>query len=255
VQLFQERRELHHELATLRGAAPPEAGEDDQQAPAEIDKLTRSLREETALLQAAQAAVVAAEKTMPHVEDEELRSLGYVEQMGREAAEFLPQLVEIATRMKGGSFSKLPAEEQSRLGAKVMAWVNRVSALGDLEEDAPKIARFHATSLRERLHLDEATAEQVRRQIEREFAQLKAQGLARPQRPESDREEWYRRRKNALDEATARIEALIPAGHRQPYAVGQSLHLGTGLRTSSKVGEDGHGSVSMSLELPGFDQR
>ena len=254
VWLVRERRELRHELATMRGEPPLESEEENPPTAREIEKLTRALHEETALLQAAQATIIAAEKATPRVEDEELRSLGYVEQMGREAAEFLPQLVEVATLMKGGQFSKLSEAEQSRLAAKMMAWVNRVSALGDLEEDAPKIARFHATSLRERLHLDDVATEQVRRQAEREFAHLKAQGLARPQRPENDREEWYRRRKLALDEATARIEALIPASQRQPYAVGQSLHFGTGLRTSSQMKADGHGSVSMSLDLPGFDR-
>jgi len=126
----------------------------------------------------------------------------------------------------------------------------RADPLADLSAE---IARFHASSLQARLRLDGATTEKVREQVEREFQQIKQQGLARPQRPESEQGDWYRRRKQALDEASARIEALIPLDQRQPHAVGQSLYLGTGMRTNSHVGPDGHGSVTMGLDLPGID--
>ena len=93
----------------------------------------------------------------------------------------------------------------------------------------------------------------MRQQIEREFTQLREKKLTRPQRPDEERDDWYARRKTALNEAMQRIEAQIPATQRQPFAVGQSLHLGTGLRTKSEVGPDGHGSISMGLDLPGLE--
>ena len=52
---------------------------------------------------------------------------------------------------------------------------------------------------------------------------------------------------------TARLAAEIPATLREQFAVAQSLHLGTGMRTKTDVRPDGHGSVNMSIELPGLD--
>src|SRR5688572_6318281 len=133
----------------------------------------------------------------------------------------------------------------------MMGWINRLAMVGDLEANPPEIASFHAATLQTRLQLDQPTTEKVRQQIEREFQQLQSLNLARPRRPEADQEQWYQRRNRALDEATVRVEALIPASQRQPFVVGQSLYLGTGMRTHTQIGGDGHGSITMGLVLPG----
>lgn len=255
LHLAQERHALRTELAIRRGDALPAVAGTGAELSAEIVRLTRDLAKESAALTQAETAVTELQKTVPPVAGEELRSFGYIEQMGLEAGEFLTLFVEFITLQKQGTFPQLPEAEQSRLYNTTLAWANRLPAIGELETTPAEIARFHATSLQSRLKLDGATTGNVRQQLEQEFQQLNQQGLARPQRPESEQEEWYKRRKQALDAASARVEALIPANERQPYAVGQSLYLGTGMRSKATVGTDGHGSVNVALELPGIDMK
>jgi hypothetical protein len=255
VRLIHERRALRTELATLRGEPLPIDSREEVAVATEITKLSGDLAEETALFQNAETKLAALQTTVPAVENEELRSFGHIEQMGLEAAEFLPMLADFTGRMKDGAADKLSGEESSRIIGEMMGWLNRLEAVGELEGNASEIARFHAATLQARLQLDLPTTEKVRQQVEREFGQLQSKNLARPQRPEADQDEWYRRRKRALDEATARIEALIPPSQRQPYLVGQSLYLGTGMRTQTQIGADGHGSIVMGLDLPGIDTK
>lgn len=252
-RLIHERHALQTELATLRGEPLPLAAGEDASGAAEITKLTGEFAQETALLQTSAAELAALQKTVPAVENEELRSFGHVQQMGMEAAEFLPMLADFTRRMKGDAADKLSEEESSRIMGTMMGWINRLAVVGDLEANPPEIASLHAATLQARLQLDQPTTEKVRQQVEREFQQLQRMNLARPQRPETDQDEWYQRRNRALDEATLRVEALIPPGQRQPHVVGQSLYLGTGMRTHTQIGADGHGSITMGLALPGID--
>ena len=136
---------------------------------------------------------------------------------------------------------------------QMMAWMKRMDAIGEMEDDPAEIARLHTATLGARMKLDAATQARVQQQIEREFTQFRDQKLTRPQRPETERDDWYLRRRTALNEATQRIEALIPAAQRAEFAVGQSLHLGTGMRAKTEVRPDGHGSLSMIFDLPGID--
>jgi hypothetical protein len=249
VRLMREGHVMRTEIKTLRDEpAPAQPGEDATTA-AEIASLSRELAEESALLQKAETELTALQETVPAVENEELRSFGGVERMGLEAAEFLPQLANFMGR------NDLSDEETSRVMGTMMGWLNRVAAVGELEANASEIARFHAATLQTRLQLDGETTEKVRQQIDAEFRQLQSLNLTRPQRPDTDQDDWYRRRYRFLDEASARIEALIPPGQRQPYAIGQSLHLGTGMRTETHIGPNGHGSISMGLNLPGISPK
>ena len=251
LRLARERRALRAELAILRGETPPDSADSETKTTTEIVRLTRKIAEEDALGQIAMAKEAAAKKLIPAVEGEELRSFGGVEKLGYEAAAILPQFVEFMTRMNNGTMNQLTDEEQSRFESLMIPWMNKLEVIGGLEEKAAEIARFHAASLQQSLALDAATTNQVRAQAEREFQQLKEQNLARNQRPETDQDAWYERRKQALDEASARIEAVIPASQRRPYAVGRSLYLGTGMRSSSSVAPNGQRSVTMTFELPG----
>ena len=252
-RLLHERHVLQADLALLRGESSPKAPDEEVEGAPQIVKLAGAIAEETALLHTAEAKLTALQKTVPSVEGEELHSFGRIEQMGREAADFLPLIAQFGRKSKDPTADKLSDEEWSSLGAKLLPWLNRLAAVGELEDNPADIACFHAASLQARLQLDAATTDKVRGQIAQEFEQIKRQGLVRGQRPENTQGEWYRRRKQALDDAAMRIDALIPAAQREPYAVGQSLHLGTGLRTNSTIGADGHGSISMGLDLPGIE--
>lgn len=246
VRLMREGRAIRTEIKILRGQPTPDRPGTDATAAAEINSLSRDLAEESALLQKAETALTSLQGSVPAVENEELRSFGRVERMGLEAAEFLPQFVNLMGR------NDLSEVEASRVMETMMSWINRLAAVGELEANASEIARFHAATLQARLQLDGATTEKVRQQIDEEFRQLQSLNLSRPGRPDTDQDDWYSRRYRFLDEASARIEALIPPGQRQPYAVGQSLHLGTGMRTETHLGPNGHGSISMVLNLPGI---
>ena len=184
--------------------------------------------------------------------NEEWRSLGRIEELGQQAGDFMRALAGHRERMKAG---KLKTEDQAGFGPEMMRWLKRMEVIGEMEDTPTEIARLHTATLSARMKLDAPTQERVRLQIEREFSQLAEKKLTRPQRPDTARDEWYARRKTALDEATQRIEALIPAAQREQFAVGQSLHLGTGMRTKTDLRPDGHGSVYMMIDLPGLDWR
>ena len=246
-RLFKTHRELDGELEILREAQTPGS------APALVGlaPLSAEHARETDLLRAAEAKAVALGKSLPPLSEEEWRSLGRVEELGWQAADFLGHFSEASAQMKS---AKSPdGADANRLLGDLMAWMKRMEAIGEMEDDPAEIASLHTATLASRMKLDADLQARVRRQIEREFSQLREKKLTRPQRPGTERDDWYARRKTALDEAVLRIEALIPAGQRVAFAVGQSLHLGTGLVAKTEVRADGHGSVNMMIELPGID--
>lgn len=252
VHLVQERRVMRAELAALRGEPLPSDADAKVRATAVMAQTRRELEHEEMLLVAARDKIARLQKNVPAVENEQLHSFGRIEEMGQEAATFLPELVKLMAGMQNPTGARLSEEESTRAMETMMSWIDRLEAVGALEANPTDIARFHGATLQMRLGLDGETREKVEHQLNEEFSQLNRRGLARPQRPEAEQEEWSRRRSAMLDEASARIEALIPASQRQKYAVGQSLYLGTGVRSQTTVGPDGHGSVVVGLALPGL---
>ncbi|HEX5176050.1 MAG TPA: hypothetical protein VFV83_03420 [Chthoniobacteraceae bacterium] len=252
IHLAQERKEMRGELTALRGKSLPADASERTREIAAIASLSRELASEEALLAEARQRSAAISRRVPSVEQEQLRSFGHVEQMGQEAALFIPQLAAFMKQMQNAGAAKLPPEESARMMNSMMGWMNRLEAIGELETNPAEIARFHAVTLEARLGLGGEVRAKVEQQLQKEFAELNTRGLARPQRPVEGEEDWYQRRNSALHEATQRVESLIPPGRRQQYVVGQSLYLGTGLRSQTTIGADGHGSVKVGLALPGL---
>ena len=253
-RLFRENKELNLELGVLRAAQASGTAPDTKNVPtAEMARLSAESESETALLHAAEEKARELGKALPRISEEEWRSLGKVEELGAQAADFIRVFSEMQAAMRGPE----PRQEADgvRLVSNLFMWMKRMEVIGEMEDDAAEVARLHTATLSARMKLDAPTQERVRLQIEREFSQLAEKKLTRPQRPDTARDEWYARRKTALDEATQRIEALIPAAQREQFAVGQSLHLGTGMRTKTDLRPDGHGSVYMMIDLPGLDWR
>lgn len=250
VLLFREHRDLAAELAALRAGASPGAAQADAPPSAESARIFAELERESALLRAAEAQAIEIGKSLPPLSNEEWRSLGRVEELGRQAADFVRTSAEWMVQInKGGA----PSEAHGKAFAhQLTAWIKRMDAIGEMEDDPAEVARLHTATLSMRLKLDTPTQARVQQEIEREFTQLRAQQLTRMQRPDTERDAWYARRSTALNAATQRIEALIPAGQRQEFAVGQSLHLGTGLRTKTEIQSDGRGSMSLLFHLPGI---
>ena len=250
VRLFRDKHALVAELAALRSQPNPSAAEsknDNVSLAAEIER-------ESNLLLAAEAQVREIGKSLPALSNEEWRSLGQVEELGWLAGDLLRFMSEMQERRKRGE--KLSAEEEARVPRERMAGLARLAVIRELEDTPDEIARLHAATLSARLKLDAATADRVRQQIEREFAQLHDQKLTRSHLPAAQADEWYERRSKALDEAVHRVEAIIPASHQREFAVGQSLHLGTGRRVILKWDSPSPGQITMSVSynLPGLDQ-
>jgi hypothetical protein len=253
LQLVHERREMRTELAVARGEMPPPGTNESVQTSAEIARLNREFAEEEALLVAAEKkAATISTRVPPIIENEQLHSFGGIEQMGQEAAVFLPQLARFMEQLKNKDTSKLPPEESERMMNAMMGWMNRLEAVGELEANPAEIAKFHAATLQTRLGLDGETRSRVEQQLKEEFTQLNTQELTRPHRPDEKQDDWYNLRNKALNQASARIESLIPPTQRKQFIVGQSLYLGAGLRSQTTVGPDGHGSVVVGLALPGL---
>jgi hypothetical protein len=252
IHLAHERREMWGELTAMRGKSLPANASERAREIAAIAALSRELASEEALLAEALKTSATISRRVPSVEQEQLRSFGHVEQMGQEAALFSPQLAAFVKQMQNAGAAKIPPDESARMMNSMMGWMNRLEAIGELEANPAEIARFHAATLKARLSLEGEVGTKVEQQLQKEFTELNTRGLARPQRPVDGQEDWYQRRNSALLEATQRVESLIPPGRRQEYVVGQSLHLGTGLRSQTTVGADGHGSVAVGLALPGL---
>jgi hypothetical protein len=251
IHLVRERREMRAELAAARGEPLSVDTSERVRETAALASLQRELAREETLLLAAREKSATISRRVPAVEQEQLRSFGHVEELGQEAALFLPQLSAFMKQMQNAGASKLPPGESARIMNSMMGWINRLEAVGELEANPADIARFHAATLQARLGLDSDIRARVEAQLQHEFADLNRRQLARPQRPEDGQEDWYKLRNSALREATQRVEALIPPAQRQQYVVGQSLYLGTGLRSQTTIGPDGHGSVTVGLALPG----
>ena len=205
---------------------------------------------ESALCRAAEVKAIEIRTSLPVLLNDEWRSLGRVEELGQHAGDLLRSFAEDCARMKAeGEKSDIAG----RFFYEMTTLMKRMEVIGEMEDSPGEIARLHTSTLSTRLKLDAATTARVRQQIERDFSRLREEKLSRSQRPETGRNEWYLRRHTALDEATQRIEAIIPAAQREQDAVGQSLHLGTGLVTEFKAGSDGIERAYRRFDLPGID--
>ena len=253
VRLFREQHDLAAELAALRAGESPDAAPSAGPQSHEAARLSAEIERESVLLCAAGAKAAEIGISLPPMSDEEWRSLGHVEELGRQAADFIRTFSEMTLRMSKGEPSS--DADGAVFAQQLQAWIKRMEAIGEMEDDPAEVARLHTATLSTRLSLDAPTQAQVRQQIEREFKQLHAQQLTRMQRPDAERDDWYARRRQALDEATQRIEALIPPAQRVEFAVGQSLHLGTGLRPKAVIQTGRPDTMYLYSDLPGIDWR
>lgn len=250
IAIFREHGKLTGELTALHSGEMPTARQNDGASSAESAALIAELANETALLRAAEAKTAELVKSLPPMSGEEWRSLGRVEELGQQAGDLLRTVSEAVARTKTG---QPPGEaDAGTLFLQMSAWMKPMEAIGEMEEDPEEIARLHTATLASRTTLDAATQTRVKQQIEREFTRLHELKLTRAQLPTDGRDDWYPRRSKALNEAAARVEALIPPAHRVEFAVAQSLHLGTGMRTKTHVFPDGHGVISTGFDLPGL---
>ena len=252
-RLLHDRSALQAELASLRSQQNPNAVANAAASSDAGASLTAEIERESALLRAAEAKAAEIGRSLPAMSNEEWRSLGHVEELGWQAGDLLRSMSEMEERRKRGE--KFSPEEAGRTSRETMEGLARLAVIGEMEDSPDEVARLHAATVSGRLKLDAATADRVRQQIEREFTELREQKLTRSHRPETEADEWYERRGEALSDAVHRVEALIPASQREEFVVGQSLHLGTGRRVILKWDspKQGTNTVRISYDLPGLD--
>jgi len=252
VRFAREHAALSAELGTLRGTPTASPAADRAKTDPQIAQARAELERESTQLAAALAKVAEAEKALPPLKGEELRSLGRIDELGRRASQFIEQIMEYGKQSNDPNRKKLSEEESNKMTEQIMPWLEKVEVIGTMEDDPQEIAQLHATTIADRLKLDPVTAARVKEQITREFTDLLAAGLVRSQKPAGDGlEDWQKRRSTAVQGAVGRLEALIPAGSRQPWVMEQSMQLGNSLQKQVNVGTDGHGSMNFSITLPG----
>jgi hypothetical protein len=253
VDSSREHRLLTAELRSLRSEAVT-PGPDDSGDTAAIEELKREIARTATLLDAAEAKVKSAQKEVPPMNGEELRSLGRMADFAREAATFIQQLEELTRLLHDKEAQKQNEDVMTRSMAQMTKWTSWIEVIAKMEEDPREIAELHALTIAERLQLDPASTARVREQIETEFSALARAKLVRANRPASSDElkQWLERRQTFLHAAAARVEEHIPAESRKPWIVEQSLQLGNALRQDVKVDASGHGSATIALVLPGI---
>lgn len=254
-RLRARHREIARALAASPAAASSSAGSsgEDAEMNRRLAEATAELSREQARLSAAETKLHAAEAAVPKLKDEELRSLGHLEQFALGAAEWLDSLTEFGRAMKADpKAAEEGGEEADQFLASLMRWQPKIAVIGEMEDTPAEIAKFHASTIAKRLDLDGPTLVAVRGQIEKEFSDLAAAGLTESSCPTQQAGDWRKRRTTALAAATQRVEALIPAGRRRPDVVAQSLSLGDAFFTEVNTQPDGHGSANFGLRIPGL---
>ena len=240
-------------------ASPPTlaaAGSVDAEMNHRLAEATAELLREKTRHSAAEAKLKAAEAVTPELKDEELRSLGHIEQFALGAADWLDALVQFDREMQndlagGKEFSELNPKTAEFIST-VMRWQAKIAVVAEMEDTPAEIGKFHASTIGRRLDLDGPTLIAVRAQIEKEFTDLAAAQLTESSCPKVAPGDWRRRRAAALAEATKRVEALIPPGRNRPDVVAQSLSLGNAVFSDVTIQPDGHGSANFGIWIPGL---
>ena len=252
LRLKREHGRLTSELAAIHAQGAQPEGEAQAVFVTQIAALNAEIEQETARLADAQTQIAAVKKALPPMNGQVLRSLGRIEDLGRQAGQFIEQVLDFSKAAGGPSARMQSEEEMTRTMQSMMSWTATIETIGEMEDDPREIARLHATTIAARLKLDAATAAMIEKEIAREFQELAAAGLVRSKRPSSDElSAWRERRGDALHTAATRIEHLIPADQRQPWVVEQSLQLGNAFVGQVQMGADGHGSIAVGVVLPG----
>jgi hypothetical protein len=252
MRLAREHGRLTTELAAIHAQAAPAESEEESAFVTQIAALNAEIEQETARLADAQTQIAAMKNALPPMTGQVLRSLGRIEDLGRQAGQFIEQVIDFSKAAGGPSARKQSEEEMTRTMQSMMSWTATIETIGEMEDDPREIARLHATTIAERLKLNAATAASVEKEIARVFQELATAGLVRSKRPSGDElTGWREHRGDVLHAAAARIENLIPADQRQPWVVEQSLQLGNAFVGQVQMGADGHGSIVVGVVLPG----
>jgi hypothetical protein len=253
-RLTREHRRLTTDLSALHAQVAANGTEDQTAFVTQIARLNAEIEQESARLAEAQAQNAAAKQALPAMNGQVLRSLGRIEDLGRQAGQFIERLIDFSKAAARQSARKPSQEEMMQAMQSMMSWTASIEMIGEMEDDPREIARLHATTISERLKLDAAIVASIEKQIAQEFQELAAAGLVCSKRPSGDElATWRERRADALHAAAARVESQIAADQRQPWVVEQSLQLGNAFVRDVKMDADGHGSIAFGVVLPGIE--
>jgi hypothetical protein len=230
VRFAKENDALRGALVETRSLAPALSSDAAPGSSAEWQQTRADLAQARTRLQAAEAKAAELASTLAIAPAEELKSHGRLEELAGKGVELVQAVKEHTEAIRTAKLEGREANADLRLHDLTGLIVN-MEAIGKLEANPAEVAELHAQALKQMLDLDSATSQRVRERLAAEFEQLRVQGLDRLQRPALGEDDWYARRDQTLQDAAARIEALIPPGKRSPNAVLKIMNLSTGLRT------------------------
>jgi hypothetical protein len=127
-RLAREHGQLAEQLAPLQAQAASDAREDQAAVVTQIARLNAEIEKETARLADAQAQTAAAKEALPPMNGQVLRSLGRIEDLGRQAGRFIEQVVEFSKAASGPSAPTPNDGEMMRAMQSMMSWTGRRSA-------------------------------------------------------------------------------------------------------------------------------
>ena len=250
-RLAVENLKLEAKIAVPLDQTSPAAFVPGNPDPQEVASTRAELEAERRRLRIADSKIQELAAALAIEPEEELKSYGRIEVLARQGVEVLQGMAAVPELQKIAATKPDDPDSEAAM-LKLMTSTMTLDVLGKLEARPAEIAELQAHALRELLQLDESTARDVRQALTREFTSVCEQGLDRPHRPAEEQEAWYVRRDRALAEAALRVEALIPVSQRKPHAVGQVLHLGSGMR-SRPTGTGEHRGILLYYEVPGLE--
>jgi RNA polymerase sigma factor (sigma-70 family) len=145
--------------------------------------------------------------------DEVLVAMGSTEEMARKIATTLQVMFpDQAPRRPAGTSPGVfdPAAGAQQASQSLPEMLAAFRAIPELERSPVKAAHFYATLVGELSHLDAAARIPIEAAFRDWVAQMQAEGLAFPQRPKTDFQEWDQRRAAAMKEIVRKVAHLLP---------------------------------------------
>ena len=217
----------------------------------ELDSITGSIVQQTASLEATRTQVKEWQSKIPIASDEITSSLGRIHDMGRE----IGQMVAAWARVLDPESAEVKAETVANdLSSGMLRLVGWSSQIGEMESIPADIAQFQAAALSSFYNLDEDTADKLEPIITACYAEMAADGLTVPDRPEKEEyEDWKNRRGAALAGLMSDLHPMLP--EREPKLVRVALpfmlNLGLGMETVGTPSPDGEGQAT-NLSFPSW---
>ena len=165
-----------------------------------------------------------------------------IEGMAKEMGELAELLEQLQAMNEDG---RSAPEDRVKLVKRCIDMMPRVVMLGrkvaDMERNPEGVARFYATLFEQTARLERSKAQELETKLAERFDQLRSEGLAYPQRPTRETQEWDLRRQRAMQSLIHEVQswtAPSPTPRRRFDAIVNGmdvLFLGAKLQNPAKA--------------------